>query len=81
MNSEGKKFRISKKSGAVIPKPKQEFPSKTKRSTRPKNSRDTDRADVMKKTYEGENFVNVYKDFMKLLENKKKQEKLFVFKK
>ena len=61
---DGKKVRVSIKSGAVIPKPDRsnlKYILRTKSKTI--GDLDTKPEDVLEKTYKGEDYVSVYNEF------------------
>ena len=78
---DGKKVRVSTKSGSVIPKPEREdlkYINRTK--SKEPGDQDTLPDDVLEKTYKGEDFVRVYNEFQEYLRMKEEKEKLLVFK-
>jgi hypothetical protein len=78
---DGTKVRVSKASGAVIPKPDR---SNLKYINRTKDKEmgdmDTEPENVIEKTYFGEDFVKVYAEFQEYIRLKEEKEKLLVFK-
>ena len=77
---DGTKVRVSKKSGAVIPKPDRsqlKFINRTK--DKEQGDLDTNPQDVLEKTYRGEDFVRVYAEFQEYIRIKEDKEKLLVF--
>jgi len=76
---DGSRQRKSKRSGVIIPKPDLTNPYEKRMTSRPKGPKDTAKEDVLKKTYDGENYVKVYKEFMNRIKEKENQEKLLVF--
>ena len=79
---DGSKVRVSKKSGAIIPKPDRDdktYFARTKgRETGPS---DTAPDLVVKKTYQGEDFLKVKAEFEEYIRMKEEKEELLVFKK
>ena len=78
---DGTKVRISKKSGAVIPKPERtdlKFINRTK--DKEQGDCDTNPEHVLEKTYKGEDFVKVFNEFSEYIRMKEDKEKLLVFK-
>ncbi|KAL4433133.1 hypothetical protein ABPG74_010828 [Tetrahymena malaccensis] len=78
---DGKKVRISTKSGSIIEKP---FDHGWKRENRNKNKvdgmLDTPAEKVLQVTYKGEDFDTIKRDFEKFIQDKERKEKLLVFK-
>jgi len=72
---DGTKVRVSKKTGAVIPKPDR---SDLKYINRTKDKEpgdfDTRPEDVIEKTYQGEDFVKVYNEFQEYIRIKEAKE-------
>ena len=81
MNENGEKVRISKVTGVVIPKPEGPPSFQSRVASIPQGPKDTSSADTLKKTYKGEDFVSIYKEFMEMLKNKEEKEKALVFSK
>ncbi len=81
IQEDGIKVRVSKKTGTVIPKPAADYKYLMKATGREKTPLDTEGSKVVHKTYMGEDFVKVYKDFMQMIQEKEAKEKLLVFKK
>jgi large subunit ribosomal protein L24 len=78
---DGSKVRISKKSGAIIPKPDRSHLTYINRT----KSRETGILDtrgdlVLEKTYKGEDFVKIKMEFDEYLRLKEERERLLVFK-
>ena len=77
---DGTKVRVSKKSGAIIPKPDR---SNLTYQNRTKDLKagplDTPPEAVLKKTYTGEDFFQVYQDFENYLQEKAEIERHLVF--
>ena len=48
---------------------------------REKGPKDTEGIDAILKTYQGDDFVGIFKEFAEILKRKEEQEKLLVFKK
>ena len=79
---DGTKVRVSKKSGAIVSKPDRSNLTYLNRTKDFKQGPlDTPPAAVLKKTYAGEDFMQVYMDFEKYLQEKAAIEDLLVFKK
>ena len=78
---DGSKVRVSKKTGAIIQKPDRSDLKYINR-TKDKESGDLDTlpADVLEKTYKGEDFVKVFNEFQEFIRMKEEKEKLLVFK-
>jgi hypothetical protein len=77
---DGAKVRISKKSGALIPKPDRSnltYMSRTKGKETGGN--DTKPEDVVEKTYRGEDFVRVKAEFDEYIRMKEEKENYMVF--
>ena len=77
---DGAKVRVSKKSGAIIPKPDRSnltYLARTK-DTKP-GPLDTVPEAVLKKTYAGEDFLRVYQEFDNYLQDKANLEQKLVF--
>ena len=78
---DGKKVRISTKSGSIIEKP---FDHGFKQEVRNKNKidgmLDTPAEKVLQVTYKGEDFDAIKRDFEKYIAEKERKEKLLVFK-
>ena len=77
---DGAKVRVSKKSGAIIPKPDRNnltYLARTK-DTKP-GPLDTAPEAVLKKTYAGEDFLRVYQEFDNYLQEKAILEQKLVF--
>jgi len=70
-SSAGEKHRVSKLSGAIIPKPERD---NLKYSNRIKNRKtgifDTPPEEVLTKTYKGEDFTKVYMEFQEFISKK-----------
>jgi len=78
---DGTKVRVSKKSGSVIPKPdRSELTYFARTKDLKPGPNDTKPELVMKKTYAGEDFLRVFNDFEKYLEDKAALEAKLVFK-
>ena len=78
---DGTKVRVSKKSGAIIPKPDRSNLTCLDRTKDYKpGPLDTPAELVLKKTYAGEDFLRVYKEFEQYLEEKANLEANLVFK-
>ena len=78
---DGTKVRVAKKSGAVIEKPdRSDLKYINRTQKKEKGDFDTEPADVLEKTYRGEDFVKVYAEFQEYLRMKEEKEKLLVFK-
>ena len=74
-------MRISKKSGAVIPKPERsdlKYINRTREKEQ--GDLDTNPDQVLEKTYKGEDFVKIYHEFNEYIRMKEEKEKLLVFK-
>ena len=77
---DGTKVRVSKKSGAIIPKPDRSNLTYSMRTKDYKNGPlDTLPEQVHKKTYTGEDFFQVYQDFENYLSEKAEIERHLVF--
>lgn len=77
---DGTKVRISKKSGALIPKPDRSnltYLNRTKGKEPGPN--DTKPEDVVEKTYKGEDFLRVKAEFDEYIRMKEEKEGLMVF--
>lgn len=78
---DGKKVRISTKSGSIIEKP---FDHGYKQEVRNKNKvdglLDTPAEKVLQLTYKGEDFDSIKREFEKYIQEKERKEKLLVFK-
>ncbi len=72
-------MRKSKRTDAVIPKPTFDNSYATRVAGRVKGPLDTAGGEVLRKTYVGEDFVKVYKEFMAMIKDKEEKEKLLVF--
>ena len=79
---DGSKVRVSKLSGAILPKPERSDLKYINR-TASKEPGDLDTApnDVLERTYKGEDFVKVYGEFQEYIRQKEELEKQLVFKK
>ena len=78
---DGTKVRISKASGAIIPKPDNEELKYVNRTRdRKLGPFDTPADKVLEKTYKGEDFGRVYAEFEQFLKLKQEKEQLMVFK-
>lgn len=79
---DGTKVRISKKTGALIPKPDRSHLTYFQRNKN-KNAGplDTDPELVLTKTYAGEDFMKIEYEFEEYLRMKEEKERLFVFEK
>jgi len=78
---DGLKVRISKKSGALIPKPDRtnlKYMNRTKGKEAGPN--DTKAEDVLEKSYRGEDFLRVKAEFDEYIRIKDEKEGLLVFK-
>lgn len=78
---DGTKVRVSKKTGAIIPKPDRSnltYQARTK--DKQPGPLDTPSKFVLQKTYAGEDFQRVFKDFEDYLEQKSALEDKLVFK-
>ena len=77
---DGQKVRVSKKSGAIIPKPDRSHLTYLQRTkdTKP-GPLDTPKEAVLNKTYTGEDFMQVYRDFDNYLQEKAALEDKLVF--
>lgn len=78
---DGSKVRISKKSGALIPKPDRSnltYINRTKGKETGPN--DTKPEDVVEKTYRGEDFLRVKAEFDEYIRMKEEKEGFMVFK-
>jgi hypothetical protein len=79
---DGTRVRISKKSGAIIPKPDRSHLTYLNRTkTKTDGIMDTRPDLVLEKTYEGEDFMKVRAEFREYLRMKDEKEKLLVFRK
>jgi large subunit ribosomal protein L24 len=77
---DGTRVRISKKTGAIIPKPDRShltYLSRTKAKTDGDNDTRSDL--VLEKTYEGEDFMRVRAEFREYIRMKEEKEQLLVF--
>lgn len=77
---DGQKVRISKKSGALIPKPDRsnlKYINRTKGKEPGPN--DSKPEDVLEKTYKGEDFLRVKAEFDEYIRIKEEKEGLLVF--
>ena len=78
---DGTKVRISKKSGSIIPRPDMSHLTYNERTKNFKDGvLDTPKGLALMKTYQGEDFIRVKRDFEAYLEVKEETEKLLVFK-
>jgi len=78
---DGTKVRVSKKSGAIIPKPDRSHLTYINRtSAREVGINDTRGDLVLEKTYEGEDFLKIKAEFEAFLRIKEDKERLMVFK-
>ncbi|CAI2381684.1 unnamed protein product [Moneuplotes crassus] len=75
---EGKRVRIAK-SGAMIPKPEREELKYVNRTKSEIGPLDTMPEDVIEKTYKGEDFVKIKKEFEEFLRIKAEKERNLVF--
>ena len=78
---DGSKVRISKKTGALIPKPEYsnlKYINRTK--AKEAGVLDTKAVDVLEKTYTGEDFLRVKAEFDEYIRMKEDKEALLVFK-
>ena len=76
----GKRVRVSKWSGSIIPKPFHEHLTYSAWTSKKTNSTyDTLAEDVLKVTYQGENFQKVFDQFWDFIKIKEEKEKLLVF--
>lgn len=78
---DGAKVRVSKRSGALIPKPDRtnsKYMNRTKGKETGPN--DTKAEDVLEKTYRGEDFLRVKAEFEEYIRIKEEKEGLLVFK-
>ena len=72
---DGSRVRVSVKSGAVIPKPdRNDLKYLNRTSTKEAGPLDTKPEDVLEKTYQGEDFYSVKKEFEEFLRIKKQKE-------
>jgi len=77
---DGSKVRISKKSGALIPKPDRSNLTYLNRTKgREPGPNDTKGEDVLEKTYKGEDFMRVKAEFDEYIRMKEEKEGLMVF--
>ena len=79
---DGTKVRVSKKSGAIIPKPDREHLTYFNRTkSRETGENDTAPDVALQKTYKGEDFSKVKAEFEEYIRMKQEKEELLVFKK
>ena len=77
---DGSKVRVAIKSGALIPKPEREDLKLANRTReREVGPLDTKPDDVLEKTYKGEDFVKIKKEFEEFLRIKREKERNLVF--
>ena len=73
-------MRVSKKTGAIIPKPDRSHLTYFQRhKDKTEGPLDTKPELVLKKTYEGEDFMKIEYEFQQYIRLKEEKEKLFVF--
>ena len=79
---DGSKVRVSRKTGSVIPKPdRSEFKFVNRTKNKVQGPLDTIPADVLEKTYTGEDWVQVFNEFQEHIRFKEAKEDLLVFRK
>ena len=77
---DGTKVRISKKSGAIVPKPDRSNMTYVNRTKSIEAGINDTRGDlVLEKTYEGEDFIKIKQEFEMYLRMKEDKERLMVF--
>lgn len=77
---DGRKVRISKRTGTIIKKPTRfQLTYRARNKNRVDGPKDTVKASVLKLTYKGEDFGAIKRDFEKYIEEKERLEKLLVF--
>lgn len=77
---DGTKVRVSKKSGAIIPKPDRSHLTYINRTASREVGLNDTRGDlVLEKTYEGEDFLKIKAEFEAYLRIKEDKERLMVF--
>ena len=78
---DGTKVRLSKKSGAIVPKPDRSHLTYVNRTKSKADGVNDTRGDlVLEKTYEGEDFLKIKQEFEMYLRIKEDKERLMVFK-
>lgn len=77
---DGRKVRISKKSGTIIKKPTRfQLTYRARNKNKVDGPKDTPKTVVLKLTYNGEDFGAIKRDFEKYIAEKERLEKLLVF--
>lgn len=78
---DGSRVRISKKTGAIIPKPDRSHLTYVFRTKSFEDGPNDTRGDlVIEKTYEGEDFLRIRAEFNEYIRLKEEKERLLVFK-
>eukprot|EP01016_Furgasonia_blochmanni_P028006 TRINITY_DN2942_c0_g1_i4.p1 TRINITY_DN2942_c0_g1~~TRINITY_DN2942_c0_g1_i4.p1 ORF type:complete len:310 (-),score=56.43 TRINITY_DN2942_c0_g1_i4:42-971(-) len=79
--ADGKKVRISKKSGTIVPKPALAvYQVKVRNKNKVDGPKDTPGDKVLEITYKGEDFDKIKREFEEFIQQKERREKLLVFK-
>ena len=74
---EGKKVRVSAKTGLPIPKPvRDDLKHVNRTKDKKQGEQDTNPEDVLEKTYKGEDFVSIFNEFNEFIRVKEEKERL-----